>query len=144
MRECGVTSTPGPGPFFHGTRAVLRPGDELVAGHASNYRPEVIMNHVYVTALTDGAGLAAEIAVILGPEGSTPHVYEVRPTGPLEDDPNVTDKKYPGNPTRSFRSAEPMVVVREVTTWKRLTPEERETWRGNLERLLGSDAPILN
>jgi hypothetical protein len=117
------------GPFFHGTKATLDPGDELRPGFASNYRPEVVMNHVYFTALRDGAGLAAEVAAL---DGSTPHVYEVEPTGPFEDDPNVTDKKFPGNPTRSFRSASPLRVVREVTDWRRLTPEELQQWRDRL------------
>ena len=77
------------------------------------------MNHVYFTALPDGAGLAAELA----PGEAEPRVYEVEPTGPFEDDPNVTDKKFPGNPTRSYRSVEPLRVVREVHDWTRLTPE---------------------
>ena len=95
---------PTPGPFFHGTAAKLRPGDLLTAGFRSNYRSTVIMNHVYFTALPDGAGLAAELAVeLLGGTG-VPRVYEVEPTGAYEDDPNVTDKKFPGNPTRSFRT----------------------------------------
>lgn len=135
---------PDEGPFFHGTRFALSPGDRLTAGHASNYKPDVIMNHVYFTALRDGAGLAAELAVMLGPEGATPHVYRVEPTGPFEDDPNVTDKKFPGNPTRSFRTADPMVVVAEVADWTRLTPESLEEWRTRLAALRESDAEIIN
>lgn len=99
------------GPFFHGTSAALLPGDLLVPGFNSNYRPEVVMNHVYFTALLDGAGLAAEV-VSLG-RGS-PHVYEVVPTGGFEHNPNVTDKKFPGNPTRSYRSAAPLRIVGEI------------------------------
>lgn len=130
------------GPFFHGTRAELRPGDLLTAGFASNYRPEVVMNHVYFTALVDGAGLAAEIAALAG---GTPHVYEVDPTGAFENDPNVTDKKFPGNPTRSYRSAAPLRVVREVTGWTRLTPESLESWRERLAALRDDDsAQIIN
>ena len=120
------------GPFFHGTAAVLRPGDLLTAGFRSNYRPEVLMNHVYFTALRDGAGLAAELAVELLGGASVAHVYEVEPTGPFENDPNVTDKKFPGNPTRSFRSTEPLRIVREVTDWTRLTPEALQGWRDRL------------
>ena len=71
------------------------------------------MNHVYFTALKDGAGLAAEIAAMLGPEGSEPHVYLVTPTGVFHDDPNVTDRKFPGNPTRSYRTTEPLVVIKD-------------------------------
>ena len=132
------------GPFFHGTRAALRPGDRLIAGHPSNYRPDVIMNHVYFTALRDGAGLAAELAAMIGPEGGEPHVYVVEPTGEFENDPNVTDKKFPGNPTRSFRTASPMVVVEEVAEWTRLTPEALETWRLRLTALRESNAEIIN
>ena len=98
------------GPFFHGTRALLAPGELLSAGHRSNYRPEVVMNHVYFTALVAGAGLAAEIAAWEG----TPHVYEVVPTGAFENDPNVTDKRFPGNPTRSYRTTQPLRVVEEI------------------------------
>ena len=94
------------GPFFHGTKADLRPGDLLTAGFASNYRPEIVMNHIYFTAVADGAGLAAELA----PGDREPRVYEVEPTGDFENDPNVTDKKFPGNPTRSYRSSAPLRV----------------------------------
>jgi len=132
------------GPFFHGTRAELRRGEELVPGHPSNYRSEVIMNHVYFTALKDGAGLAAEIAAMLGPAGAQPHVYRVEPTGEFENDPNVTDKKFPGNPTRSFRTAAPMVVIEEVTEWTRQTPEALDMWRMRLTALRESKAEIIN
>src|SRR3569623_2518698 len=96
------------GPFFHGTVAHLRVGDLLTAGFRSNYRPDVVMNHVYFTSLGDGAGLAAEIAAELIGGGATPRVYVVEPTGPFENDPNVTDKKFPGNPTKSYRSSAPL------------------------------------
>jgi hypothetical protein len=123
------------GPFFHGTRANLRVGELLRAGFPSNYRPEVVMNHVYFTALPDGAGLAAELSVELaGGEGS-PHVYVIEPTGAFEDDPNVTDKKFPGNPTRSYRSTEPIRVTAEVSDWKRLTPVELQAWRERLSAI---------
>ena len=116
------------GPFFHGTKADLAVGGLLTAGFRSNYRPEVVMNHVYFTALPDGAGLASELAA----GGGLPRVYEVEPTGAFEDDPNVTDRKFPGNPTRSYRSAEPIRIVREVTDWPRLTPEALQAWRDRL------------
>lgn len=99
------------------------------------------MNHIYFTALADGAGLAAEIAAVDG----TPHVYEVEPTGPFENDPNVTDKKFPGNPTRSYRSAQPLRIVREVADWTRLTPEALQGWRDRLAALRDDDtARIIN
>jgi rifampin ADP-ribosylating transferase len=120
------------GPFFHGTIADLRVGDLLTAGRRSNYRPEVVMNHVYFTALVDGAGLAAEIAAELAATDAVPRVYVVEPTGPFEDDPNVTDKKFPGNPTRSYRSNAPLLITGEVTEWTRLTPEGVRLWRERL------------
>ncbi len=129
------------GPFFHGTKADLREGDLLTAGFRSNYRPEIVMNHVYFTALVDGAGLAAELAAGDAP----PRVYEVAPTGPFEDDPNVTDKKLPGNPTRSYRSSEPLRVVREVADWPRLSPEALASWRARLATLLADErGEIIN
>ena len=94
-------------------------GEFLTAGFRSNYRPEVVMNHIHFTALRDGAGLAAELAVGEG----APTVYVVKPRGAFEDDPNVTDKKFPGNPTRSYRSSEPLEVIGEVLDWTRLTSE---------------------
>ena len=137
-------TSPDDGPFFHGTRARLAVGEQFTAGHASNYRPDVIMNHVYFTATRDGAGLAAEIAAMLGPDGAEPHVYRVEPTGPFENDPNVTDKKFPGNPTRSYRTSAPLVVVEEITDWARQTPESLAVWRDRLSKRLDGDAEIIN
>ena len=129
------------GPFFHGTKADLRVGGLLTAGFRSNYRPEVVMNHIYFTALPDGAGLAAELAVGDG----EPRVYVVEPTGSFENDPNVTDKKFPGNPTRSYRSREPLRVVGEKLDWKRLTPEELQGWRDRLAAILADEiGEIIN
>ncbi|MBM7366390.1 NAD(+)--rifampin ADP-ribosyltransferase [Gordonia hydrophobica] len=129
------------GPFFHGTKAALAVGDLLTAGHRSNYRPEIVMNHIYFTALRDGAGLAAELAAGDG----DPHVYAVEPTGEFEDDPNVTDKKFPGNPTRSYRSTEPLRVLGEVTDWTRQTPEALQLWRDRLaEGRASGTAEIIN
>jgi rifampin ADP-ribosylating transferase len=131
------------GPFFHGTVAQLGPGDLLTAGRRSNYRPEVVMKHVYFTALVDGAALAAEIAAELQEGRATPRVYRVEPTGLFEDDPNVTDKKFPGNPTRSYRSAEPLRVLGEVHGWTRLSPEALEVWRERLQVLLSSEQGLI-
>ncbi|MGN6607696.1 MAG: NAD(+)--rifampin ADP-ribosyltransferase [Jatrophihabitans sp.] len=133
------------GPFFHGTIADLGVGDLLTAGRRSNYRPEIVMNHIYFTARVDGAGLAAEIAAELSGCGATPRVYAVEPTGAWEHDPNVTDKKFPGNPTRSYRSRDPLRIVAEVTEWTRLTPDELQTWRERLSALLADErAEIIN
>jgi rifampin ADP-ribosylating transferase len=129
------------GPFFHGTKADLRIGDLLTAGFRSNYRPEIVMNHIYFTAVADGAGLAAELA----PGHAAPRVYRVEPTGEFENDPNVTDKKFPGNPTRSYRSIEPLRIVGEVTDWTRLTPQALQTWRERLAALAESErGQIIN
>nr|WP_205860727.1 NAD(+)--rifampin ADP-ribosyltransferase [Phycicoccus sp. HDW14] len=103
-----------PGPFFHGTRADVRPGDLLTPGRRSNYGSGRPLKHIYLTASANGAPLAAELARGDGP----PRVYRVEPLGPIEDDPNVTDKRFPGNPTRSYRTTEPLRVVEEVLGWE--------------------------
>ena len=121
------------GPFYHGTKADLAVGDLLTAGSSSNYKPDLIMNHIYFTALVNGAGLAAALAKGDGRE----RVYIVAPTGSFEDDPNVTDKKFPGNPTRSYRSQAPLKIVGEVTDWVRQTPEELRKWREKLANVKG-------
>lgn len=99
------------------------------------------MNHIYFTALRDGAGLAAEVAALDG----TPHVYEVEPTGEFENDPNVTDKKFPGNPTRSYRSTQPLRVIREVDDWTRLSAQDLQLWRDRLASIRrGEGGEIIN
>lgn len=129
------------GPFYHGTKADLKVGDLLTAGFPSNYKPEIIMNHIYFTALPNGAGLAAEIAPVEG-DG---RVYIVEPTGEFENDPNVTDKKFPGNPTRSYRSQHPLKVVGELTDWVRLAPEELQQWRDRIAKINADpNAEIIN
>lgn len=133
------------GPFFHGTTADLKEGEFLTAGHRSNYRPEIAMNHVYFTALVDGAGLAAEIAAELAEHQARPRVYQVVPTGEFENDPNVTDKKFPGNPTRSYRSTAPLQIVGEVSEWTRLSPDQLHAWRERLSALRSSEhGEIIN
>lgn len=108
------------GPFYHGTRAQLNSGDLLTAGRVSNYQSELVMNHIYFSALAGGAGLAAALAPGEGPE----RVYIVEPTGSFEDDPNVTNMKFPGNPTRSYRSREPLKIVGELAQWQRPSAEQ--------------------
>ena len=126
------------GPFYHGTTAALEVGDLLSAGFRSNYRPEVIMNHIYFTALVDGAGLAAELAEELANGEQRARVYLVEPTGEFEDDPNVTNKKFPENPMRSYRSQHPLKVISELTDWKRLTPDELKSWKEKLANIKGN------
>ena len=125
------------GPFYHGTKADLQIGDLLTAGGSSNYKAELKMNHIYFTAMVNGAGLAAALAKDDGHE----HVYIVEPTGSFENDPNVTDKKFPGNPTRSFRSQAPLKVVGEVTDWVKPRPEDLQKWR---EKLANNKGEIIN
>jgi len=125
------------GPFYHGTKADLQIGDLLTAGGSSNYKPELMMNHIYFTALANGAGLAAGLAKGDGRE----RVYIVEPTGTFENDPNVTNKKFPGNPTRSYRSQAPLRIVGEVTDWVRQTPEQVQAWR---QKLANSKKEIIN
>ena len=125
------------GPFYHGTKADLQVGDMLTAGYGSNYKSELIMNHIYFTAIVNGAGLAAALAKGDGPE----KVYIVEPTGSFENDPNVTDKKFPGNPTRSYRTDAPLKIAGEVTDWIKITPEQLRHWR---EKLANSKGDIIN
>lgn len=125
------------GPFFHGTKADLQIGDLLTAGFGSNYETELVMNHIYFTALINGAGLAAALAKGDGTE----RVYIVEPTGSFENDPNVTDKKFPGNLTRSYRTDAPLKIVGEITKWAEQTPEDLKHWR---EKLANSTGKIIN
>jgi len=117
------------GPFYHGTKADLRIGDLLTPGFRSNYRESVVMNHIYFTALPKGAGLAAEMSKGDG----RPRVYIVEPTGEYENDPNVTDKKFPGNPTRSYRSKLPLKIVGELESWEPYDPEFIQQLRSHVE-----------
>ena len=117
------------GPFFHGTRADLRPGELLTPGWGSNYGSGRVANHIYLTASRDGAPLAAAMARGDGP----PRVYRVEPLGTIEDDPNVTDKRFPGNPTRSYRTTEPLRVVEEVLEWQPPSPELVQRMRARMD-----------
>ncbi|HVT65442.1 MAG TPA: NAD(+)--rifampin ADP-ribosyltransferase [Mycobacteriales bacterium] len=129
------------GPFFHGTKAVLEIGDELVAGRNSNFHPDRVMNHIYFTSLVETAAWGAQLATALAGIAERGHIYLVEPCGPFEDDPNVTNKKFPGNPTRSYRTREPLRVVGEVTDWTGHPPEALQAMLENLRRLraLGLD-----
>jgi len=125
------------GPFYHGTKADLAVGDFLTPGHNSNYKEGLTMNHIYFTAMPNVAGLAAALAKGDGPD----RVYMVEPTGEFENDPNVTNKKFPGNPTRSYRTAEPLKVIGEVVNWSQQTPEELQKWH---DRLANNQGEIIN
>jgi Rifampin ADP-ribosyl transferase len=124
--------------FYHGTKANLRQGELIEPGYNSNYGKRKKAGYVYLAATLNAAIWGAELAVGEGPG----RIYIVEPTGPIEDDPNLTDRKYPGNPTKSFRSRDPFRVIGEVTDWKGHSPEELKTMNDHLERLkqLGIEA----
>ncbi len=117
--------------YFHGTKADLAPGALIEAGRPSNYGARKPASFVYLTATLDAATWGAELAVGEG----RGRIYVVEPTGPIEDDPNLTDKKFPGNPTRSYRTRAPLRVVRELVDWRGHTPEQLQAMRDSLARL---------
>jgi len=124
--------------LYHGTRVDLKSGDLIEPGHASNYGKKKKATYVYLTRTLDAATWGAELALGEGPG----RIYIVEPTGPIMDDPNLTDKKYPGNPTKSYRSREPLRVVGEVTDWQGHSPEALKAMKDHIERLrqLGVEA----
>jgi rifampin ADP-ribosylating transferase len=126
------------GPFFHGTKADVQPGDLLAPGYSSNFGERTRANYIYLTATLDAATWGAELAVGEGPG----RIYRVEPTGPYEDDPNLTDKRFPGNPTRSYRTREPLRVLGEVVDWEPHPPEVLQHMLDHLEELkrLGIEA----
>jgi len=126
-----VTSTPGADPFYHGTKADLKPGDLIGPGFASNYGARRKAAYVYFSATLEAATWGAELAVGEGSE----RIYIVEPTGFHEDDPNVTDRKFPGNPTKSYRTRDPLRVVGEVAAWTGHSPDQLRVMRDHLARL---------
>lgn len=131
MREPVAFEIYQAGVYLHGTKADLAVGDLLVAGRESNFEEGRVMNFVYFTETLDAAVWGAELAAGEGRE----RIYLVAPTGPFEDDPNLTDKKFPGNPTHSFRSAEPLRVVGELVDWTGHSTEKLEAMRRGLAEL---------
>ncbi len=117
--------------FFHGTKADLEPGGLIVVGHGSNFTEAAPLSWVYFSATLDAAVWGAELAAGDRPE----RIYVVEPTGPVEDDPNLTDKKFPGNPTMSYRSREPLRIVAEVTKWQGHPPERLRQMKEGLARM---------
>lgn len=127
--------------FFHGTRADLAHGDLIVAGHASNFGTGKPLSWVYFTGTLDAAIWGAELAAGEAPQ----RIYLVEPTGPIMDDPNLTDKKFPGNPTLSFRSRDPLRVVAEITKWQGHPPEQLQAMKSNIQRRQAAgDAHIID
>ena len=131
------------GPFFHGTKAVLQPGDELVPGFGSNFQQDRLMNHIYFAARLETAVWGAELATALAGLPGRGHVYVVEPLGPFEDDPNVTDKRFPGNPTESYRSRHGLRVLDEVMDWPGHPPELVQGMLDNLERLRAEGRDLI-
>ncbi len=119
------------GSFLHGTKADLGVGDLIVPGRASNFEAGRISNHVYVTKTLDAAAWGAELAAGDG----RGRIYIVEPLGALEDDPNVTDKKFAGNPTMSYRTREPVKVVGELVDWVGHSPEILRAMQDGLAEL---------
>jgi rifampin ADP-ribosylating transferase len=117
--------------FYHGTKADLKPGDLIAPGYNSNYGTRKQAAFVYLTATLDAATWGAELALGDGPG----RIYVVEPTGPIEDDPNLTDKKFPGNPTKSYRTRDPLRVTGEVTEWQGHAPEQLQAMLDHLARL---------
>ncbi|WP_332854181.1 NAD(+)--rifampin ADP-ribosyltransferase [Duganella sp. S19_KUP01_CR8] len=117
--------------LYHGTRADLKTGDLIEPGYSSNYGSRRKANHVYLSATLEAATWGAELA-----QGDAPgRIYIVEPTGPIADDPNLTDKKFPGNPTKSYRSREPLRVIGEVKDWQGHAPEVLQAMKDHVEKI---------
>src|SRR3954469_14312986 len=106
------------GPFFHGTKVALEVGDELVPGQGSNFQQGRVSNNIYFTSVMETAVWGAELSTALTGGGERGRIYVVEPLGPFEDDPNLTNKRFPGNPTKSYRSRHPLRVIGEVLDWQ--------------------------
>ena len=131
------------GPYFHGTRISFEVGDLLVPGQLSNYHEGRVSNNVYFAALLEPAIWGAELAVALAGSEERGRVYVVEPTGPFEDDPNVTNKRFPGNVTRSYRTRHALRVVQEVRTWEGHPPEVLQAMIGNITRLRDQGLDVI-
>lgn len=133
-------ATPFAQTYFHGTKAVLVVGDAISAGFTSNYGAMKTARYVFLTATLDAAIWGAELALGDGPE----RIYLVQPTGEIEDDPDVTDRKFPGNPTRSYRTVHPLLIVGEVIGWRSHPLEQLEMMRSHLRALREQGVNSLN
>lgn len=126
--------------YFHGTKADLQLGDFIEVGNQSNYGQRKNAGYIFLSATLDAAVWGAELAVGAGRE----RIYLVEPTGALEDDPDLTDKKFPGNPTKSYRSTAPFRVVGEVTVWQGHAAEHVQAMKAALEKLNEQGIHSLN
>ncbi|MET0365787.1 MAG: NAD(+)--rifampin ADP-ribosyltransferase [Sphingobium sp.] len=125
--------------FFHGSRADLNAGDLIAVGHKSNFGTGKPLSWVYFSGTLDAAIWGAELATGQGRE----RIYVVEPTGPFLDDPNVTDKKHPGNPTLSYRSRDPLRIAAEVIDWQGHSPDRLRQMKQKLERLRADGTDII-
>ena len=123
------------GPFYHGTKAKLTVGDLLSPGHTSHFEQGRKLKHIYFAALMEPAIWGAELAMSLSSLEGRGHIYIVEPLGPFEDDPNLTNKKFPGNPTKSYRTTEPLRIVGIVEDWQGHSPEVLQGMLASLEDL---------
>lgn len=133
-------ATPFAQTYFHGTKSDLKVGDFIKVGFNSNYGQQKNARYIFLSATLDAAIWGAELAVGPGSE----RIYLVEPTGPIEDDPDLTDKKFPGNPTKSYRSTEPFKVVGEVTIWQGHPSEQVKAMKEALEKLKEQGINSLN
>jgi len=132
--------TPFAQTYFHGTKADLKPGDYIQVGNNSNFGERKNAKYIFLSATLDAAIWGAELAIGEGRE----RIYLVEPTGPIEDDPDLTDRKFTGNPTKSFRSTHPFKVVGEITIWQGHPPEQVKTMKDALARLKEQGINSLN
>lgn len=123
------------GPFYHGTKSEVRVGDFLTSGQRSNFEEGRISNHIYFSQLLEPAIWGAELAMALGGMDGRGYIYIVEPTGPFEDDPNLTNRRFHGNPTRSYRTREPLKIVGVVEHWEGHSPETLQEMLDSLENL---------
>jgi len=132
------------GPFYHGTKASLATGELLITGHPSNFEEGRVSHHLYFSTLLEPAIWGAELAISLAGLDGRGHIYIVEPNGPFEDDPNLTNKKFPGNPTRSFRTREPLRIVGVVEDWEGHSPEVLQGMLDALESLKRQGMAIID
>jgi hypothetical protein len=132
------------GPFYHGTKAVLEPGVELVPGRGSNFQQGRVSNNIYFTAVVETAAWGAELASALAGTGERGHIYVVDPLWPFEDDPNVTNKRFPGNPTQSYRTHHALRVVSELESWPGHSPEVLQGMLNSLAKLREQGLDVID
>lgn len=131
------------GPFYHGTKSELRPGDDLTPGFGSNFQDDRVSNHIYFTTLVDTAAWGAQLAAALAGDKGRGRIYVVEPLGPFEDDPNVTNKRFSGNPTRSYRTRSALRVVEELQEWEEHSPEMLKSMLDHLAYLRENQLDVI-